>query len=211
MYVNVRQMARSLEYAIRNWDIPMAQMYLEVGGGVNAAWNPLCCAIDASVKMALGPNNVRTSPCEVYMIEFLLQYGANADMPYGPDGETPLMRASMFGAVEIVDLLISNGVNVFQRNAYGFTALQLVYPMSQIPDRLKWKRCHVVEILEDEMDRAWAVDNNPRNLALAMGNHDRIGESSPLLDLDPGVVEMISRFSAPDHRREGYHRSYPML
>jgi Ankyrin repeats (many copies) len=195
-----------LENAIRAWDVDMVGKLIDRGADVNAVWNPLDCAIRVSSAFGYGYGISR--PCPLHVIELLLERGADVNMPEGYWRYTPLMQASVSGDVEIVNLLIANGADVFQRDHGGETALQLVYPMSlnpRISHILCEKRCQVVEILEAEMDRAWAVDNNPRNLALAMGNHDRIGESSPLLDLDPGVVEMISRFSAPDHRREGYH------
>ena len=147
-------------------------------------------------------------------IKLLLESDVDTAVLY--DGMTPLIHAAIGGAVEIVHMLIASGADVFQTSGPRWsTALQILYPITQhdmwlSPDTLSPQRRalaenrhRIVQILEEEMDRVCAVES--RNIAFAMGNHGRIGQSSPLIDLDPGVIDMIGLYLTPEHRREGYH------
>jgi hypothetical protein len=212
IWVNIGQMAsvhtRGLQYGILVNDVEHVRMVLDRGADADADWSPLRSAIKCRLSHSTW------SPGEPYsleVIELLLERGAHADVE-------DLIKALMYGYVEIVRLLIAHGVDVFQQDEFGNTALQIIYPMCMHDIWLSGtdgctpkqqaaaeKRRQIMQLIINEMDRVHAAHNNPRNLALAMGNHGRIGESSPLLDLDPGVVEMIGKYSAPAHRGKEYH------
>ena len=148
-------------------------------------------------------------------IKLLLESGVDTAVTY--DGMTPLIQAAISGAVNVVCLLIASGADVFQTSGPRCsTALQILFMITQQHDMwlspdthspqrraLAENRHRIVQILEEEMDRVCAVES--RNIAFAMGNHNRVGQSSPLIDLDPGVIDMIGLYLTPEHRREGYH------
>jgi hypothetical protein len=212
MCVDVRQM--EFYSAIVSNNLERVKTLLDQGEDANACWyhrGPLGLAIDDSMKYK--------NPTQ--MVELLLEGGADINQRYQDGRMTPLIHASMSGYVDIVNLLIGRGVDVFRRNYNDKTALQEVLfmlnfrrPSPYIPDTperraLAENHQRIVQILETEMDRAHAAYNNPRNLAFAMGNHCRIGELSRLASLDPGVIQMIAMHSLPRHRSAGYRSRNP--
>lgn len=182
-------------------DVDRVKFLIESGEDVNSDWGPLGIAIAFSKRFG------NTTQIVELLIEGGLDVHMTYDRAYIP---SPFIYACLHGCVDICQLLIRNGVDVFQRDGAGHTALHVV--LSAIEDSnniyawdtprrlvLMENRRLVVQVLEKEMDRIYEVYNTERNLVLAMGNHFRIGELSRLSNLDPGVIEMISRYSS-EHR-----------
>ena len=70
-------------------------------------------------------------PPLVYMMTFaeniagprwLLEHGADPDLPWGPDAESPLHVAARRWTVEMTELLVRHGADIERRRADGYTA-----------------------------------------------------------------------------------------
>jgi ankyrin repeat protein len=109
-----------LKHAIANDDETLVRTSLDRGEDVNAEWCPLWKAINHSLRVGL----TRSAICPTKIIELLVERGA--DIHLEREGYTPLAYASSCGSVEIVLLLIDNGVNLFQECEEGDTAVQMV-------------------------------------------------------------------------------------
>jgi hypothetical protein len=194
--------------AISHGDLEDVTRLLDAGADINESFNvysqvsnPLCFAIHTSMHM----HSERGLP----LIQLLLERNANTEFRSGHTGCTPLIMAGILGSVGAVNLLIAHGANLFNHDQYGSTALQRTFWLSMVLIGPYERRRQVVQILKDEMDRAWfessVVQDDSRNLAVAMGHHSRLGASSHLSNLDPGVLQMIAMYTEPDHWRREYY------
>jgi ankyrin repeat protein len=79
--------------------------------------------VNCQSKIYCPPLDTCASEKKVELARILIDAGANPDNKFGESGTTPLMRAADAGATEMVRLLLSVGVKVYEKNSIGETAL----------------------------------------------------------------------------------------
>jgi hypothetical protein len=193
----------SFKNALFTNNIAQVERCLNAGQDVNATFNPLNFAIRASASCYF--RGGYGTPCPLGVIELLLDRNADMENSNGNSGVmnlqmTPLLTAASSGSVDIVNLLIARGVNVCRRDAHGETALHVLETMCEQQPEHKERFDDVVEILRNEMNRVWTEIEN-RNIALAMGQHNRLGALSRLSPIEVGVLQMIARRARTDSWR----------
>ena len=115
-------------------------------------------------------------------VHMLLDAGADIEQTENAQN-TALHLAALYGRCSVVRLLLHKGADLNARNLLGKTPedlASLLYhdraaALLRVMAKRAWKK------------RAW---NLPRE-AFAMGQHERLGARSLVLDLEPGVVRMI--------------------
>jgi ankyrin repeat protein len=68
------------------------------------------------------PLNVAVGKGDLEFVKKLIEYGANVNEI--SEDLSPLMIAARYNKVEILQVLLANGANVFAKNEKGFTALK---------------------------------------------------------------------------------------
>jgi ankyrin repeat protein len=190
--------------AIDGQDFDMIELLIEKGLNVNRLcddkWcTPLSLAASMSnvhiakilLKHGANPNRVHglASPLEMAikyackynmdMVKLLIRCGANV-FDCDPKGKTLLMFAAEQMNVEVLHLLIANGLDPEARDTKGHTAIYYARN-GKFDDN--------VAILSDEIKRI--IHRRKSSEAFALGNLSRTGESSLVDLLDPDLVALI--------------------
>jgi hypothetical protein len=118
------------------------------GGGGNLA------ALDLLARYGLNVDGIRGGvPPLVHMMlwsvdargpRWLLEHGANPDLPWGADGEAPLHVAARRWDVAMIELLLAHGADLHRRRADGHTAYALaeLYGNRAVAERLRAAGAH---------------------------------------------------------------------
>ena len=133
--------------------------------------------VDALTKFGDTPLHFGAASGNEVRVQMLLDAGADIAQTDN-EGSTPLHLGAQYGRCSVVRLLLHKGADLNTRNGRGET-----------PEDLASLRQHdrAAALLRVMAKRAW---NLPRE-AFAMGQHERLGARSLILDLEPGVVRMI--------------------
>jgi hypothetical protein len=119
--------------------IPLATALLEAGANPTDGVTPQIAAGSGNIdalellhRFGLNPNGVPGGvPPLAYMMmwsedargpRWLLEHGADPNLPWGPDGEGPLHIAARRWDVPTVELLLQHGADPARRRADGYTA-----------------------------------------------------------------------------------------
>jgi ankyrin repeat protein len=143
--------------AISSNNVEEVQTLINEGEDVNDAsddtFNPLSYAIHVSIMIR--SRYGFDTPCPLPVIKLLLDSNADAESPHGIYEITPIVAAATAGAVEIVELLIAYGVDVFRVDCYNKTVFEMLDDMCQIPLGPHTQRLQVKTIIKNEMDKVW--------------------------------------------------------
>ena len=145
----------------------IVQVLLDRGADCNAR----TCDGDSCLAVAAANGNVAA-------VHQLLVHGASVNLEGGA-GLMPLHHAAMRQdefSEEIVQMLLDNGASLSATSSSGETAEDLASALGQN---------RVAALLAAEATRRAECE------AFAMGQHGRLGATSPVLGLEEGVVRMV--------------------
>jgi hypothetical protein len=123
---------------------------------------------------------------ETDIIQLLLDHGADVHA-VDNSGRTPLFPAVQSGNLDLIQLLCENGADISKRDEDELSSLDVATRIAgaarSFQDR---QRSYLVlNYLDEELTR------RERTAAVSMGYHHRLGEFSPLQEIEPDLLRYI--------------------